>query len=183
MKQVVQNARSEELALRTVPDPRVKPGHLLVRTRASLISAGTERQAVNFARKNLIEKARARPDLVRKTIGKLKRDGLVETARTVMARLDEPLPMGYSAAGVVAEAGAGLEGRYRPGQRVAVAGAGFASHAEWNAVPGNLAAPVPDGVPDEEASGCRSETEPTKCARLYLCRSAACRVAARQAIR
>ena len=152
VKQVVQNARSGELALRTVPDPRVKPGHLLVRTRASLISAGTERQVVKFARKNLIEKARARPDLVRKTIGKLKRDGLVETARTVMARLDEPLPLGYSAAGVVAEAGAGLEGRYRPGQRVAVAGAGFASHAEWNAVPGNLAAPVPDGVPDEEAS-------------------------------
>ena len=151
MKQVVQNARSGELALRTVPDPQVRPGHLLVRSRASLVSAGTERQAVAFARKNLVEKARARPDLVRKTIDKFRRDGLAETARAVMTRLDEPTPLGYSAAGVVAEVGAGLEGRYRPGQRVAVSGAGWANHAEWNAVPENLAAPVPDGVPDEEA--------------------------------
>ena len=151
MKQVVQNARSGELALRTVPDPRVKPGHLLVRTRASLISAGTERLAVRFSRKNLIEKARARPDLVRKTIGKVRRDGLAEAARAVMTRLDEPLPLGYSAAGVVVEVGAGLEGRYRPGQRVAVAGAGLANHAEMNTVPDNLAAPVPDGVAHEEA--------------------------------
>ena len=151
MKQVVQNARSGALALRTVPDPRVRPGHLLVRTRASLISAGTERLAVRFSRKNLIEKARARPDLVRKTIGKVRRDGLAEAARAVMTRLDEPLPLGYSAAGVVVEVGAGLEGRYRPGQRVAVAGAGLANHAEMNTVPDNLAAPVPDGVAHEEA--------------------------------
>ena len=151
MKQVVQNARSGKLILRTVPDPRVKAGHLLVRTRASLISAGTERLAVKFARKNLFEKARARPDLVRKTIAKVKRDGVAEAARAVMTRLDEPLPLGYSAAGIVIEIGASLEGRYRPGQRVAVAGAGLANHAELNTVPGNLAAPIPDGVADEEA--------------------------------
>ena len=151
MKQVVQNARSGKLTLRTVPDPRVKPGHLLVRTQASLISAGTERLTVGFSRKSLIEKARARPDLVRKTIGKARRDGFAEAARTVITRLDEPLPLGYSAAGVVVEVGAGLEGRYRPGQRVAVAGAGLANHAELNIVPDNLAAPVPDGVAQEEA--------------------------------
>ena len=151
MKQVVQNARSGKLILRTVPDPRVKAGHLLVRTRASLISAGTERLAVQFARKNLFEKARARPDLVRKTIAKVKRDGIAEAARAVMTRLDEPLPLGYSAAGIVIEIGAGLEGLYRPDQRVAVAGAGLANHAELNTVPGNLAVPIPDGVADEEA--------------------------------
>ena len=151
MKQIVQNARSGEFGLRTVPAPRVRPGHLLVRTRASLISAGTERMTVGFARKSLFEKARARPDLVRKTIGKARRDGLAETARAVMTRLDEPLPLGYSAAGVTVEVGAGLEGRYRPGQRVAVAGAGLANHAELNVVPDNLVAPVPDGVADEEA--------------------------------
>ena len=151
MKQIVRNAKGGEFGLRTVPNPRVKPGHLLVRTRASLISAGTERLVVEFARKNLFEKARARPDLVRRTIGKARRDGLAETARAVMTRLDEPLPLGYSAAGVTVEVGAGLEGRYRPGQRVAIAGAGLANHAELNVVPDNLVAPVPDGVADEEA--------------------------------
>ncbi len=151
MKQVVQSARSGKLALKEVPDARVRAGHLLVRTRASLISAGTERMVVEFARKSLAGKAKARPDLVRKVVDKAKRDGIGATLRAVMARLDEPLPLGYSAAGEVVEVGAGLEGRFRVGQRVAVAGAGLANHAELNAVPENLCAPVPDDVNWEEA--------------------------------
>ena len=151
MKQVVQSARHGRLAVEDVPDPVVKAGHVLVRTRASLISAGTERLAVRFASKNLLEKARARPDLVRKTLAKAKRDGVVATAHAVMSRLDEPLPMGYSAAGVVEAAGGDLAGRFRAGQRVAIAGAGLANHAERNVVPANLVASVPDDVADEAA--------------------------------
>jgi threonine dehydrogenase-like Zn-dependent dehydrogenase len=151
MKQVVQSARSGKLALKEVSEPRVRAGHLLVRTRASLISAGTERMVVQFAKKNLAAKAKARPDLVKKVLDKAKRDGIGATIRAVMARLDEPLPLGYSAVGKVVEIGTGLEGRYRVGQRVAVAGAGLANHAELNAVPENLCAPVPDDVNDEEA--------------------------------
>ena len=151
MKQVVQSARSGQLALKEVPDARVRPGHLLIRTRASLISAGTERLVVNFAKKSLAAKARARPDLVRKVLDKAKRDGIGATMRAVMARLDEPLPLGYSAVGEVVEVGAGLEGKFRNGERVAVAGAGLANHSELSAVPENLCAPVPDDVNDEEA--------------------------------
>ena len=151
MKQVVQSARSGKLALKEVPDAKVRSGHLLVRTRASLISAGTERMVVNFAKKSLAAKAKARPDLVRKVLDKAKRDGIGATMRAVMARLDEPLPLGYSAVGDVVEVGAGLEGRFRVGQRVAIAGAGLANHSELNAVPENLCAPVPDDVNDEEA--------------------------------
>ena len=151
MKQVVQSARSGKLALKTVPAPALEPGYLLVQTLTSLISPGTERNSVGFAKKNLLEKARARPDLVRKTLAKVKRDGVRATVQAVVARLDEPLPLGYSAAGLVTEVGAGLEGRFRPGQRVAIAGAGIANHAELNSVPRNLAVPVPDGVADDEA--------------------------------
>jgi predicted dehydrogenase/threonine dehydrogenase-like Zn-dependent dehydrogenase len=151
MKQVVQSARTGKLAVREVPDPRVRAGHLLVRVRASLISAGTERLVVDFAQKNLAAKARARPDLVKKVMDKARRDGIAATWRAVMARLDEPLPLGYSACGVVAAVGAGLEGTFRAGQRVAIAGAGLANHAELDVVPGNLAAPVPDDANDEEA--------------------------------
>lgn len=151
MKQVVQSARSGKLALKEVPDAKVRSGHLLVRTRASLISAGTERMVVNFAKKSLAAKAKARPDLVRKVLDKAKRDGIGATMRAVMARLDEPLPLGYSAVGEVVEVGAGLEGKFRAGQRVAIAGAGLANHSELNAVPENLCAPVPDDVNDEEA--------------------------------
>jgi len=151
MKQVLQSARSGKLALKEVPDPKVRAGHLLVRTRTSLISAGTERMVVQFARKNLAAKARARPDLVRKVIDKVKRDGVAATMRAVFGRLDEPLPLGYSACGDVVALGKGTEGRFHVGQRLAIAGAGLANHADFNVVPVNLVAPVPDDVNDEEA--------------------------------
>ncbi len=151
MKQIVQSARSGKLALTEVPEPQVRPGHLVVATRASLISAGTERMVVDFARKSLAGKARSRPDLVRKTLDKARRDGIAATFRAVLARLDEPLPLGYSAAGEIVAIGAGLEGAFRIGQRVAVAGAGLANHAELNLIPRSLAAPIPDDVGDEEA--------------------------------
>jgi predicted dehydrogenase/threonine dehydrogenase-like Zn-dependent dehydrogenase len=151
MKQIVQSARSGKLALEEVPPPQLRAGHILVRTRASLISAGTERMVVDFARKSLAGKARERPDLVRKVLDKARRDGIVATFRSVLARLDEPLPLGYSAAGEVVAIGGGLEGVFRIGERVAIAGAGLANHAELNLVPRNLAAPIPDGVADEEA--------------------------------
>ena len=151
MKQVIQSASSGELSLREVPAPKVRAGYLLVRTRTSLISPGTERLVVAFAKKSLAAKARARPDLVKKVMAKARRDGLKATWDAVRARLDEPLPLGYSAAGEVVAVGAGLEGVFRVGQRVAMAGAGLANHAELNVVPRNLAAAVPDGVADEEA--------------------------------
>ena len=151
MKQVLQSARSGKLALKEVPDPKVRAGHLLVRTRTSLISAGTERMVVQFAKKSLAGKAKARPDLVRKVIDKAKRDGVAATIRAVLTRLDEPLPLGYSACGDVVALGEGTEGRFRVGQRLAIAGAGLANHADFNVVPVNLASAVPDDVNDEEA--------------------------------
>jgi predicted dehydrogenase/threonine dehydrogenase-like Zn-dependent dehydrogenase len=152
MKQVVQSARTGVLSLREVPAPRVKAGHVLVATTASLISAGTERMVVDFAKKSLLAKARSRPDLVKKVISKVQRDGLLATLEAVRARLDEPLPLGYSAAGKVVAVGSGLEGQFRPGDRVAIAGAGVANHAELNVVPRNLVAAIPEDVSDEEAS-------------------------------
>ena len=151
MKQVIQSARGGKLSLREVPEPKVRAGHLLVRTRASLISAGTERSSASFARKSLAGKAKARPDLVKKVMAKARRDGLGATLAAVKARLDEPMALGYSAAGEVVEVGAGLEGEFRSGQRVAIAGAGIASHAELNVAPRNLAAVIPLGVADDEA--------------------------------
>ena len=154
MKQVVSSARSGKLSLQDVPPPKVKRGHLLVATRASVISIGTERSANAFAKKSLVGKAQARPDLVRKVLDKARRDGILATMNAVLARLDEPMPLGYSAAGRVVEVGPGLEGQYRVGDRVAIAGAGLANHAALNVVPENLVAPIPADVPDEEAAFC-----------------------------
>ncbi len=131
--------------------PAAEPGALLVRTGASLVSAGTEKMALDLGKRSLIGKAQDRPDLVQKTLAKVQRDGLLATARTVVAKLDEPVPLGYSCAGVVLKVGQGVEG-YQPGERVACAGAKIANHAEVNAVPFRLCAKVPPGVSDEEAA-------------------------------
>ena len=154
MKQVIQNARGGKLKLKSVPAPGVQRNTVLVRTLASLISAGTERQMVDFAQSTLVSKARARPDLVRKVLDKVHRDGAIATFKSVLARLDEPLPLGYSAAGTVMEVGAGLEGTFKVGQLVAIAGTSIANHAEFNVVPENLVVPVPADVSAEQASFC-----------------------------
>lgn len=135
----------------TVPRPSCGRGGILVRNEASLISAGTERMVVEFAKRSLLGKARERPDLVRQVLDKVRRDGLIATAQTVFARLDEPIPLGYSCAGTVIEVGTDAA-EFSAGERVACAGMGYASHAEFVCVPRNLAVAVPDSVSAEEAA-------------------------------
>ncbi|MFN0088102.1 MAG: bi-domain-containing oxidoreductase [Blastocatellia bacterium] len=151
MKQVTQNVRTGVLKVDEVPETICKRGGVLVDNATSLISAGTEKMAVDFARKSLAGKARERPDLVRQVLLKLKRDGLTNTINTVRARLESPLALGYSCAGVVREIGAGAE-EFRVGDRVACAGMNYASHAETVFVPKNLAVRIPEGVSFDEGA-------------------------------
>ncbi len=147
LKQVLQNLRTGEIEVAEVPCPALLPGHLLVQTRASLISSGSERTLLTFGQSSWLNRARSQPDKVRRVVEKIRVDGLVPTLEAVFARLDEPLPLGYCNAGVVVETGAGVE-RFRPGDRVASNG----PHAEMVSVPTNLCARVPDTVPDERAA-------------------------------
>jgi predicted dehydrogenase len=156
MKQLSQSIRTGKAAVVEVPAPRAGKGQILVRVAASLISAGTERMVVEFAEKNLVEKAMARPDLVKQTMDKARREGWLTTIEAVRNRLDSEMVLGYSNAGVVIEVGEGVSG-FRVGDAVACAGGGFASHSEIVRIPRNLAATVPSGpglraVPFEEAA-------------------------------
>ncbi len=147
MKQVLQSLRSGETSLAEVPAPGVRGGQLLVRTCASLISAGTERMLVEFGKASLLAKARSQPDKVAQVLDKIATDGLLPTLEAVFNRLDEPLPLGYCNAGVVMEVGAGVSD-FRPGDRVVSNG----PHAEVVSAPKNLCAKIPDGVEDRQAS-------------------------------
>jgi len=120
---------------------------ILVHTRATLISAGTERMLVEFGKASFLGKARAQPDKVLQVLDKLRSDGVLPTVEAVFSRLDEPLPLGYCNAGVVLEVGSSVRG-LRPGDRVASNG----PHAEMVCVPANLCARIPDGVTDEQAA-------------------------------
>ena len=134
-----------------VPAPQARRGMALVRTAASLVSAGTERMVVEFGEKNLIEKARSRPDLVRQMIDKARREGILPTVQAAFNRLDQPMALGYSSAGTIVEVGAGLEG-FQVGDRVACAGGGYAVHAEYCVVPQNLMTLLPPEVAFEPAA-------------------------------
>ena len=151
MKQVLQSFRSGELWLAEVPAPDCGPGRVLVRTSRSVVSAGTEAMLRDLARRNLAGKALQRPDLVRRVLRTLRTEGMRATADKVRARLDEPISLGYSAAGRIEETGAGVVG-LQTGERVALAGAGYAAHAEFNAPPVRLCAKVPDDVSDDDAA-------------------------------
>jgi polar amino acid transport system substrate-binding protein len=151
VKQILQNPRTGSLEMVEVPAPAAEPGLVLVRNRYSVVSPGTEAQALAFGRASLLGKARSRPDLVSQVLHKLKNEGPVSTYRTVMGRLEAPQPLGYSCAGVVEAVGAGVAA-FAPGDRVACAGAGYANHAEFVGVPENLVARVPDGVALEHAA-------------------------------
>lgn len=151
MKQIVQPVRGGAVTVLDVPRPVPEPTEVLVRTVASVISPGTERAVTALAQASLVAKARARPDLVRQIMRKARTEGLAATRQAVQGRLAQDLALGYSAAGVVVETGAAVTG-IRPGQLVATGGAGKASHAEFQAVPGLLCAAVPDGVAAPDAA-------------------------------
>ena len=151
MKQIVQPLAGGPVEVLDVPRPVPDATEVLVRTAASVISPGTERAVTALAQANLLAKARARPDLVRQVVKKARADGLAATRQAVRSRLAEDLPLGYSAAGIVLAAGPAVTG-VRVGQLVATGGAGKASHAEYQAVPGLLCATVPDGVPAQDAA-------------------------------
>ncbi len=151
MKQVQQNYRSGELKVAEVPAPAFGGGELLIATRISLISSGTERQLMQLAKSSLVGKAAARPDLVRRVLVNVKKEGLRPTFDKVFAKLDTPIPLGYSLVGEIIGLGRDVSG-FSLGDRVACAGAGLANHAEINAVPKNLCVRVPAGVDDEDAS-------------------------------
>src|ERR1700750_2433770 len=151
MRQVVQNVKNGQLEVREVPPPSLRTGGVLVRTAASIISPGTEKMVLELGKKSLIGKARERPDLVRQVISRARTYGVAATLQSVMSKMAQALSLGYSAAGVVEEVALGVPD-IKIGDRVAIAGAGYASHAEINFVPRNLTALIPDNVSFEQAA-------------------------------
>jgi predicted dehydrogenase/threonine dehydrogenase-like Zn-dependent dehydrogenase len=149
VRALLEDMKSGEVAMHDVPAPELREGGLLVRTAFSAISAGTEKASVEVGRKSLLGKAMARPDLVKKVLAYARLNGVIAAHQQVQARLDTLSALGYSCSGFVLDANAA---DFRPGERVACAGVGYASHSEINFVPANLAVHVPDNVSLQAAS-------------------------------
>lgn len=147
MKQILQDMAKGGTIITEAPAPQVSRNHLIVNTRVSLISAGTERMLVDFGKASYLEKARQQPEKVKMILEKFSADGVMATVDAVKSKLSQPLPLGYCNVGVVSEVGAGVEG-LKIGDRVVSNG----YHADVVKVPQNLCAKIPDSVDDESAA-------------------------------
>jgi predicted dehydrogenase/threonine dehydrogenase-like Zn-dependent dehydrogenase len=146
---LLEDVKSGRVAAYDVPAPELQAGGILVRTAFSAISSGTEKATVEAGRKSLLGKALARPDLVKQVLEYAQSNGIAAARQKVQARLDTLSALGYSCSGLVLQSSAA---GFQPGDRVACAGGGYASHCEINFVPANLAVLVPDNVDLEAAS-------------------------------
>lgn len=151
MLQVIQHQNTGKMSVENLPDPQFEKGSVLIQNRYSLISAGTERSSVETAKASIVGKAKKRPDLVKQVLDSVKREGLLTTYKKVQNRLDNYIQLGYSSAGVVLKSDVP---EFQPGDRVACAGVGYASHAETIIVPKNLVAKVPENVDLQSAAFC-----------------------------
>lgn len=141
MQQVVQPINGQNTEIAEIPIPACGPQQLLIANSFSLISPGTERATVELAQQSLWQKAKKRPDHVRRVLEKVRQEGIWNTVRQVRAKLGQPMPLGYCSAGTVVEVGSALRD-FRVGDRVASNG----PHAGVVAVSPSLVARVPENV-------------------------------------
>jgi predicted dehydrogenase/threonine dehydrogenase-like Zn-dependent dehydrogenase len=149
MLQIIQYQKTGEISVEELPPPTLKSGGVLVKNIYSLISAGTERKSVATAQASMVGKAKSRPDLVKKVLSNIDKEGFIATYKKVLNRLDNYKALGYSSSGIVLESSAD---EYRPGDRVCCSGTDYASHAEIIFVPKNLTCKLPDNLGFEEGA-------------------------------
>ena len=149
MKQVF--IRKGQVLVEEVPAPVVHPGTVLVRNEFSCISTGTELSGLKSSSMPLWQRALKEPHNLKKGLEMIKKKGFSETMDLVKAKVEGGTAVGYSCSGLVVEVGEGVSDLF-PGDLVACAGAGYASHAEVVCVPCNLVTPLPSGVSTKEAS-------------------------------
>lgn len=147
MRQVVQNLKTGGIELAEVPAPAARPGHVVIRSHVSLISAGTERATIAFGKQTLLDRARKQPRKVVEMLGRVQREGLGRTLGAIQTALERLQPMGYCNVGTVEAVGPDVADLV-VGDRVVSNG----PHAERVLVPSTLCTRVPTDLADDAAA-------------------------------
>ena len=141
MLQLTQKLSNGDMKITELPMPKIGKYEILVKNYFSLISSGTESSTVSAARKNLISKAKERPQQVKQVLNSLQNQGLIKTMRAVNKKLDSYSPLGYSSSGEVIKIGSEVK-TFKVGDYVACSGVGYANHSEYVSVPENLSVKI-----------------------------------------
>lgn len=151
MKQILISAGQAKVA--DVPVPQPDHGQVLVRLLYSLISTGTEMAGVKRSKTTLVQKVLADPAKIGKVLKMAKAQGAQKALLKIQSTQKAESATGYSCCGVVAALGDGAhDPNLKVGDRVACAGAGYAHHAEFVAVPRNLVVKVPEKCSSPDAA-------------------------------
>ena len=134
-----------------VTPPMLSSNEVIIQVRYSAISAGTEMINVKTSGKNIFQRIQEQPENLKKVMDFLHSKGIKQTISTVQQKLGNVVQTGYSVSGVVIAVGSHVR-KFKLGDHVAAAGAGFANHAEFVSVPENLVVPIPDGLDYAKAS-------------------------------
>ncbi len=147
MKQILQDLSSGETNIVDCPVPKIMSGSVVIKTKTSLISVGTEKMLLEFGKASYINKAKQQPEKVKEVLNKIQSEGLISTFDAVRTKLSSPIPLGYSNVGVIDEVSDDVYD-LKKGDRVISNG----PHAEYVSVKKNLCVPIPDSVDNESAS-------------------------------
>jgi NADPH:quinone reductase-like Zn-dependent oxidoreductase len=141
-------ARGGQVVLTDVAAPQLRAGEVLVQTRYSVISPGTERAIVAASASATGDHEYPSTD---QTWPHVRAAGVEVPMTFPRAAARSFSSLGYGLAGTVLEVAPDVRDIV-PGDKVACAGSQCAFHAERVAVPRNLTVPVPAGLPLAQAA-------------------------------
>mgnify|MGYP001044624143 CR=1 FL=1 len=146
MKVLTQTFKDGALDFLDVPTPTPRDQEVVILTKCSLLSAGTERMLANFARASMLEKVTQNPDRVKKLVAKVVKDGVAPTISAVKSQLNEPTQLGYCNVGIVIDIGRAVT-KFKVGDMVLSNG----PHAEVVCVQQLFCAKVPVSMDPKKA--------------------------------
>ncbi len=146
MKQVLRKG-FKYIVVAEVPDPVLRPQHVLIRPHYSLISSGTEMASIHT--EGVVKEVAENPSHLTKVWDVMKVAGPSRTIAETLAKFGEYAPLGYSGAGIVVEKDPAIR-ELEIGDRVAYGGE-TTGHCETVIAGRNLAVKLPETVPFQAA--------------------------------